>query len=264
VRRARGSAGRGGRAPSAAVTGHHGKPQQLARMLRRLETATRAGWQRPARLVAALGLRPGAAVADIGAGSGYLTRRVARAVGPAGRVYAVDADPRMLLALRTRLRRAGLANVTPVLGDGDDPRLPAGSCDLVLLVNAYHHVVGGPRYLRRLAALLRRGGRLVNVDFHRRATPVGPPVGRRIAREAFLRDARQAGFRLLREERFLPYQYLLVLAPAAAHPGAPSRVRVGPVQARGGGRGRTTAGARRSRISAAGRRPVRPTRRPSG
>ncbi len=231
-------------------------------MLRRLEMPARAGWQRPARLVAALGLRPGAAVADIGAGSGYLTRRVARAVGPAGRVYAVDADPRMLLALRTRLRRARLANVTPVLGDGDDPRLPAGSCDVVLLVNAYHHVVGGPRYLRRLAGLLRRGGRLVNVDFHRRATPVGPPVGRRIAREAFLRDARRAGFRLAREETFLPYQYLLVLA--RARPAAAARRRASAAgslardvdrrAARRDGRGRGAAGG----AGPGGAPPVRP------
>jgi ubiquinone/menaquinone biosynthesis C-methylase UbiE len=180
-------------------------------MLGRLEDPARVRWQRPARLVRALGLRPGQTVAEIGAGSGYLVRRLARAVGPRGRVYAVDAEPRMLPVLLERLRRARITNVTPVLGRDDDPLLPDGACDLVLVVNTYHHFPGGSGYLRRLARLLRAGGRLVNVDFHRRETPVGPPVERRIAREAFLRDAGRAGLRLVREVTFLPYQYCLVL-----------------------------------------------------
>jgi ubiquinone/menaquinone biosynthesis C-methylase UbiE len=180
-------------------------------MLRRLEDPDRARWQRPARLVRALGLRRGQTVTEIGAGSGYLVRRLARAVGPRGRVYAVDSEPRMLPVLLEQLRRARLANVTPVLARDDDPLLPERSCDLVLVVNTYHHFPGGPRYLRRLARLLRSGGRLVNVDFHRRETPVGPPLKRRIARESFLRDARRAGLRLVGEVTFLPYQYGLML-----------------------------------------------------
>ena len=82
-------------------------------------------------------------------------------------------------------------------------------------MNTYHHFPGGPRYLRRLRRLLRPGGRIVNVDFHRRETPVGPPVERRVARETLPRDARRAGFRLVREATFLPYQYCLVLTPLA-------------------------------------------------
>ena len=180
-------------------------------MLGRLEDPSRARWQRPTRLVRALSLRSGQTVAEIGAGSGYMVRRLSRVVGPRGRVYAVDAEPRMLLILMERLRRARIANVTPVLGRDADPLLPERSCDLVLVVNTYHHFPGGPRYLRRLRRLLRPGGRLVNVDFHRRETPVGPPLERRIAREAFLRDAHRAGLRLVHEATFLPYQYCLVL-----------------------------------------------------
>lgn len=182
-------------------------------MLGRLEDPARARWQHPGRLVRALAVRRGQTVAEIGAGSGYLARRLAGAVGPRGRVYAVDAEPRMLPVLIERLRRARIANVTPVLGRDDEPLLPERSCDLVLVVNTYHHFPGGPRYLRGLRRLLRPGGRLVNVDFHRRETPVGPPVERRVAREAFLRDARRAGFRLVGEATFLPYQYCLVLRP---------------------------------------------------
>src|SRR5262245_20114560 len=191
--------------------GAHGNPRDFQLMLGRLEDPGRARWQRPARLLRAIGVRSGQTVAEIGAGSGYLVRRVARVVGPRGRVYGVDAEPRMLAVLIERLRRGGLTNVTPVLGRDDDPLLPARSCDLVLVVNTYHHFPGGPRYLRRLRRLLRPGARLVNVDFHRRETPVGPPIERRIARETFLRHARRAGLRLSREATFLPYQYCLVL-----------------------------------------------------
>ena len=193
--------------------GAHGNPRDFRLMLGRLEDPGRARWQRPARLVRAIGVRPGQTVAEIGAGSGYLVRRLARAVGPRGRVYAVDAEPRMLSVLIERLRRGGFGNVTPVLGSDDDPHLPARSCDLVLVVNSYHHFRGGARYLRRLRRLLRPGGRLVNVDFHRRETPVGPPVERRVARETFLRDAARAGLRLSGEATLLPYQYCLILGP---------------------------------------------------
>ena len=195
--------------------GAHGNPRDFQLMLGRLEDPDRLRWQRPARLVQALGVRSGQTVAEIGAGSGYFVRRLARIAGPRGRVYAVDVEPRMLPILIERLRRGGIRNVTPVLGQDDDPLLPARSCDLVLVVNTYHHLRGGARYLRRLRRLLRPGGRLVNVDFHRRETPVGPPVERRVARETFLRDARRAGFRLVHEATFLPYQYCLVLAPLA-------------------------------------------------
>jgi ubiquinone/menaquinone biosynthesis C-methylase UbiE len=191
--------------------GAHGNPRDFKLMLGRLEDPGRARWQRPRELIRALGLRPGQTVAEIGAGSGYLVRRLARAVGPRGRVYAVDAEPRMLPILLERLHRARIGNVTPVLGRDDDPLLPDNACDLVLVVNTYHHFPGGPRYLGRLSRLLRAGGRLVNVDFHRRETPVGPPLERRIARETFLRDARRAGLRLVREVTFLPYQYCVVL-----------------------------------------------------
>jgi ubiquinone/menaquinone biosynthesis C-methylase UbiE len=193
--------------------GAHGNPREFQLMLGRLEDPSRARWQHPMELIRGLDLRPGQTVAEIGAGSGYLVRRLARAVGPRGHVYAVDAEPRMLPVLLERLRRARIGNVTPVLGRDDDPLLPDRTVDLVLVVNTYHHFPGGPRYLRRLARLLRKGGRLVNVDFHRRETPVGPPLERRIAREAFLRDARRAGLCLVREMTFLPYQYCLVLQP---------------------------------------------------
>ncbi|HET7874638.1 MAG TPA: methyltransferase domain-containing protein [Methylomirabilota bacterium] len=193
--------------------GRYGNPADLRAYLARLEGASREAWQRPGLVVRALGLRAGQTVADIGGGPGYFSLRLARAVGPRGRVYAVEVEPRILEVLIRRLRRSPSRNVTPVLALPDDPLLPASSCDLVLLVNAYHHFSDGPAYLRRLLRALKPRGRLVNIDFHKRDTPVGPPTRHRVSREKFLSDARRAGLTPVGEQAFLPYQYFLILGP---------------------------------------------------
>jgi ubiquinone/menaquinone biosynthesis C-methylase UbiE len=191
--------------------GRYGNPADLDRMIARQEDPGRGAWQKPVAVVRALGLRRGQVVADIGAGPGYFTKRLARAVGPSGHVYGVEAEPAILDVLRARLTTARVTNVTPVLGRGDDPLLPASSCDVALVVDTYHHFADGPAFLRRVARALRPRGRLVNIDFAKRETPVGPPVDHRVSREAFLRDARRAGLVVVREHRFLPYQYFIVL-----------------------------------------------------
>jgi SAM-dependent methyltransferase len=84
---------------------------------------------------------------------------------------------------------------------------------VVLIVDTYHHFNDGPAYLRVLRRALRPGGRIVNIDYQKRATPVGPPIGHRIARDEFLRDAQAAGLALASEPKLLPYQYFLVLKP---------------------------------------------------
>lgn len=213
--RREGAASHGG-AGHAVHAGQHGNPADLARYAAGLEDPSRAAWQKPDEVVRALGLTPGQVACDVGAGPGYFTLRLAAAVGPAGRVYAVDVEPALLAALRDRLVKAGVRNVTPVLSQPDDPLLPAGGCDVVLVVDTYHHFPDGPAYLRRLAAALRPGGRLANVDFHKRETGVGPPVAHRVARERFLADAAAAGYAVVAEPTFLPHQYFVVLAGPAA------------------------------------------------
>jgi ubiquinone/menaquinone biosynthesis C-methylase UbiE len=183
-------------------------------MIARQEAPERMAWQKPDAVVRALGLRRGQTVADVGAGPGYFTRRLARAVGPSGHVYAVDPVPEVLDILRARVTEARLRNVTPVLGRGDDPLLPGETCDLALLVDVYHHFHDGAAFLRRVSRTLKRGGRLANIDFAKRDTEVGPPVEHRVAREDFLRDARRAGLSLVAEHAFLPHQYFLVLRRA--------------------------------------------------
>ena len=192
---------------------NHGNPDDLDAYIGKMEARDRADWQRPDEVVRALGISAGETVADVGAGPGYFTLRIARAVGPAGHVYAVDVVPEMVAALRERLDRAGTGNVTPVLASDADPSLPPASCDLVLVVDTFHHFPDGPAYLRLLARALKPGGRIVNIDFHRREMPVGPPIEHKVARDDFLAAARQAGLELVDEEEFLPYQYVLVLRP---------------------------------------------------
>jgi ubiquinone/menaquinone biosynthesis C-methylase UbiE len=191
----------------------HGNPRDLDGYIARMEEPSRAEWQRPEEVVAALGLRLGDTVADVGAGPGYFTLRLARAVGPLGRVFAVDAVPEMMAALRARLDRSGLGNVTPVLAQQGDPGLPPASCDLALVVDTFHHFPDGAAYLRALARALRPGGRIVNIDFHARELPVGPPLDHKVAREDFLAAAERAGLALEAEHDFLPHQYFVVLRP---------------------------------------------------
>jgi ubiquinone/menaquinone biosynthesis C-methylase UbiE len=182
------------------------------------EEPARAAWQKPDEVVKALGVRAGQTVCDIGAGPGYFTLRLARVVGPRGRVYAVDVDPRILAALRDRVEKANAVNVTPILGLGGDPLLPPGACDLILVVDTYHHFPDRPAYLRHLVGLLARGGRLANIDFQMRQTPVGPPLEHRVSREEFLRDATAAGLELVAEPKFLENQYFLILSPRSHAP----------------------------------------------
>ncbi|HET9553804.1 MAG TPA: methyltransferase domain-containing protein [Anaeromyxobacteraceae bacterium] len=189
-----------------------GNPEDLAAYLEKLESPERAEWQKPDEVVAALGLAEGSVAADVGAGPGYFTLRLARAVGPAGKVYGVDVEPRMTQLLEERARAAGLANVVPVLapeGDG----LPPERCDLILLVNAFHHFHDGAGYLRRLGGALAPGGRVALVEFHEGDLPVGPPPEHRVTRATIDAAVRAAGLRVVAEHRFLPYQHLLLLAP---------------------------------------------------
>jgi predicted methyltransferase len=191
----------------------HGNPSDLDSYIAELSSPARDAWQKPDQVVSALALAPGQTACDIGSGPGYFTLRLSRAVGPKGFVYAIDVEARMLQALRERLERARVRNVAPILAVSDDPLLPPNACDLVLLVDTYHHFPERTAYLERLRRSLKPGGRIVNIDYHKRPTPMGPPQDHRVARETFLSEAKSAGLGLAREQTFLPYQYFLVLQP---------------------------------------------------
>ena len=200
------------------MTGHrrdpHGNPKDLQAYLKKLLSPEREAWQQPDRVVRALRIRKGQTVAEIGAGPGYFTLRLAPAVGRDGLVLAIEVDERLLSLLRDRLAERRVGNVVSVLALPGDQLLPPRSCDLVLAVNAFHHLRALPAYLARLKRALKPGGRIVSVDFHKRELPVGPPPDHKLAREDFLAAAKEAGLRLAEELQFLPYQYFLAVRPA--------------------------------------------------
>jgi ubiquinone/menaquinone biosynthesis C-methylase UbiE len=170
----------------------------------------RAAWQKPEEIVRALGLRAGMTVADVGAGTGYFSRFLSAAVGPDGTVFAVDPEPKMVERLRARAEAERTANVVPVLASRDDPRLPAGAVDVILLVDTYHHVDDRVAYFTRLRRALRPAGRIAVVDWQKRELPVGPPLDHKLARDVVVDEMTAAGYALGSEPDFLPYQYFLI------------------------------------------------------
>jgi ubiquinone/menaquinone biosynthesis C-methylase UbiE len=175
-----------------------------------LDDPARDAYQKPHEVVQALALKDGERIADIGAGSGYFALRFARHVGAAGRVYAVDVSPDMILHLNERVRDGGLDNVRTVLARPDDPLLADASVDRIFICDTWHHIPDHAAYLQRLRKALRPGGHIVIVDFQKKDTPGGAPMEMRIAREDVVREFQQVGFDLAREEPFLPYQYFLI------------------------------------------------------
>lgn len=158
----------------------------------------------------AMAIADASVVADIGAGSGWFTVRLARRVGPQGIVYAEDVQKEMMNAISRRVGREGFNNVRPVLGLKADPRLPASSIDAVLMVDAYHEIEDRVSMLSNLAKALKPQGRIGVVDFRLDGTGPGPDADERVSPDVVVKDAKEAGLRLLRQETFLPYQYFLI------------------------------------------------------
>ena len=169
----------------------------------------RDAWQKPHEIIQALALKPDAAVADLGAGTGYFSARLAN-MFPKATVYAADLEPDMVKYLGERAQREGLKNLKPVQAATGDARLPA-KVDLILLVDVYHHIENRERYFGRLAASLKPGGRLAVIDF-RLDSPEGPPKEARIAPEKVKAELSAAGYALAAEHGFLPRQYFLVFS----------------------------------------------------
>jgi predicted methyltransferase len=198
-------------AQEAPAAGRHGPlfpPQDLGL----LEGPDRDAWQKPDEIMDALGIADGASVADIGAGAGWFTIRLARRVGPNGRVFAQDVQRQPLEAVRRRVAREGLLNVETRLGSDSDPNLPPRSLDAVLVVDVYPEVEDRVTFLRNTAAALKPGGRIgiVNYKPGRGGPGPAPDEGVRVESAAVERDAQAAGLRVVANQT-LPYQYLLVL-----------------------------------------------------
>jgi ubiquinone/menaquinone biosynthesis C-methylase UbiE len=198
--------------------GEHAHHQQGAthsfsdveRYAQMFESPERNRWQKPDEIIGALQLKPGAVVADVGAGTGYFSVRFARAVGPQGTVLASDLEPAMVTYLRNRADRESLANLVPVLASADNPRLPDRLSDVIFFCDTWHHISDRVAYARRLQRDLRAGGRIVIVDFRPGELPMGPPPSMKLAAPEVVAEFEQAGYRLAESLDLLPYQYILI------------------------------------------------------
>lgn len=191
---------------------HHRRPADIHQYLQHLDSPERDKHQQPERVVEALALEPGMSVADIGAGSGYFTRRFVKAVTETGRVYAVDVETEMLDYTKASIARMQMpSTVEFILAQPDDSRLPARSVDLIFLCNVYHHLDDRSTYFSNLRAALKPGGRIAIVDFYHdaRSGDVGFPRKHLVPRDTVIQEMAKAGFEMAREHTFLARQYFL-------------------------------------------------------
>ena len=176
-----------------------------------LERPEREAEEAPSKALAALELKPGMVVADIGAGSGYYTARMSKLVGATGRVYATDIQPGMIELLNRRIQAEGLANVTPVLGGMDDPRLPPQSIDLAIMVDVYHELQTPQAFLQKLREVFKPGGRLVLVEFRKEDARVPILEVHKMSVAEVKGELEAEGFVLDRVIDVLPWQHIIVL-----------------------------------------------------
>ncbi len=176
----------------------------------------RDAWQKPKVVVQALALAPEDKVADIGTGTGYFVPHLASAV-PKGQVFAIDVEPKLLEHVKKRAAASKLTNVSTVLADKSDPKLPDG-VNVVLLVDTYHHLGKRMDYFRDVQSKLAPKGRVVIVDFRMGKLPVGPPDSHKLPSKTVQQEMTKAGYALCSDRDILPHQYVLTFARAGQCP----------------------------------------------
>ncbi len=181
--------------------------------MKALDDPKRDEYQKPHEVLTALNIKPGEVIADIGSGTGYFTFRLAHHVGDKGKVYAVDVSPDMIRHINRRSRDTKSTNIVTILADNDDPLLPEQSVNRIFICDVWHHVENQTKYLAAMKKMLKPGGEIVMIDFHKKELPFGPPLQMKIAREDLIKQLEANGFRMAKEHSFLPHQYFLVFAP---------------------------------------------------
>jgi SAM-dependent methyltransferase len=177
-----------------------------------LDRDERVTEEEPDMALDAIGIAPRSVVADVGAGSGYMTVRLAKRVGPAGKVYANDIQPEMLARLRQRLTNENITNVVTLLGTVDDPKLPSSAIDLILMVDVYHEFSEPQKMLRRMHDALKPGGRLVLLEYRQEdpSIPIRPEHKMSVAVAKL--EVEAEGYTLARVDEVLPRQHILIFA----------------------------------------------------
>lgn len=175
-----------------------------------LDRSEREREELPETALDKMGLRPGMAVADLGAGSGYFTVRLAKRVGPAGKVFAVEIQPEMLRILRRRIFADKITNVEPVLGSEADPKLPPNSVDLILMVDVYHELSQPQKMLRNVKQALKNDGRLVLLEYRKEDPHIPIRSEHKMSVEEARMELEAEGFKLEKVLPDLPRQHILI------------------------------------------------------
>lgn len=190
----------------------HGKKKDTGYYIRMFEAPDRGEWQKPDEVIRALGLKKGQRVADIGAGSGYFTRRFAAAVAPGGEAIGYDVDPGMVTAMKEDAAKRKINNYRALLIRPERPDLGKSAFDMIFICNTYHHMDNRVTYLEYLKPSLNKNGRVVIVDY-RKDSKFGPPAAFKLEEGRVTGEFSKAGYRLLKKHDFLPNQYILEFAP---------------------------------------------------
>ena len=189
----------------------HHKKKDSAYYIKLFEAPDRTQWQKPDDVIKALDLKKGQRVADIGAGSGYFTRRLALAVAPGGEAIGYDVDPGMVAYMKADAAKKRIGNYSADLISPDRPQLKKASFDMIFICNTYHHMENRVAYMKQLKPALNRNGRVIIVDY-RKESSGGPPAAFKLEDGKVIEEFKQAGYRLLKKHDFLPNQYILEFA----------------------------------------------------
>jgi len=211
----------GAASPPAAADHYEHDFSDVARYAKAFDSPKRDAWQKPADVVSLLQLWPGNVVADVGAGTGYFERYLAKAVGTSGRVLALDVEPHMVAYLKQRVKKEGLANVSVQKVGATEPGLPDHSVDRVLIVDTWHHVPQRAQYAAALNRALRPGGFVVVVDFTAES-PEGPPAHARLSPETVISELQTGGLSARTVAESLPFQYVVIGQKQGAVTGRPA------------------------------------------
>jgi SAM-dependent methyltransferase len=199
----------------AGVDPSHLRPfAEVEKYIEFLERPDRAAWQKPGDVVRALGLHGDETVLDLGAGSGYFSFQLARAV-PRGKVVAADLEPEMIRHIHHKAVAEGITNLAPVIIKTDDPQVPLDA-DMVFICDVLHHVQDRQAWLKKMVSEMKPGARLVLIEFKEGNLPEGPPEAVKIPRQRMVELVNQAGLALEGEKPdLLPYQVFLVFRKGA-------------------------------------------------
>jgi len=200
--------------------GHHSDATKqrfddIDKAVEMFENTERDTWQKPDEVLAHMQLQPGDVVADIGAGTGYFTRRFTETVGADGMALGLDVEVSMVAYMNADAQQRGLKNYTARQVKPTDPQLDPQSMDVIFICDTYHHIPDRVDYVRTLASALRTGGRVIIVDFNDKPRPFGPPPEWYVSAETVAHEFQQAGLQLARSVDFLPYQYFLEFTRAS-------------------------------------------------